>query len=232
MKGQFQMESGSAMQGSGKTIPGFEQNPEQQDWLSGNAAPPLHPREDLQLDPLFLEDSWTLGVPAAIKNWEQRRLGRTLRAGQNRQPWEFESRGTTFFLQERAWYAEHFSAAQEAAVARPNGSGIAEQTGNECPALPWEESAAQTECRARRGERQAQPKWEGSAVESEIRPETTYSMTPRLPAAGCDRKQHRRADQGRLPANGEPVASRPARTRKRARAPDGHRSDGRDQRGL
>jgi len=96
MKGQFQMESGSAMQGSGKTIPGFEQNPEQQDWLSGNAAPPLHPREDLQLDPLFLEDSWTLGVPAAIKNWEQRRLGRTLRAGQNRQPWEFESRGTTF----------------------------------------------------------------------------------------------------------------------------------------
>ena len=179
MKGQFQMESGSAMQGSGKTIPGFEQNPEQQAWLSGNAAPPLHPREDLQLDPLFLEDSWTLGVPAAIKNWEQRRLGRTLRAGQNRQPWEFESRGTTFFLQERAWYAEHFSAAQEAAVARPNGSGIAEQTGNECPALPWEESAAQTECRARRGERQAQPKWEGSAVESEIRPETTYSMTPR-----------------------------------------------------
>jgi hypothetical protein len=69
MVGQFQMESGSAMQGSGETIPGFEPNPDaSRTWLSSATRLRRCIREKIfSLDPLFLEDSWTLGVPAAIK---------------------------------------------------------------------------------------------------------------------------------------------------------------------
>jgi hypothetical protein len=163
MEGQFQVESGSTMQGGGGNLPGFEPNPAEEARRFGSAVSRLL-AEDFQPDPLFFEESWTLGVPAAMKNWKQRQQGQADCERQNRKPWEFGSQGTSSFLQERAWYAEHFSTVSAAV--------IKEQTGNGWPVQPSEEPAAQTRTQAPR-------EWERFARECEIHQEATYSMTPR-----------------------------------------------------
>jgi DnaJ-domain-containing protein 1 len=99
-----------------------------------------------------------------MKNWKRRQQVQADRERQSIRPRGFDSQGTSSFMQERAWYAEHFSPAQAAI--------IAEQTGAGCSAQPREEPAAQTEYQAPR-------EWERTAGQSEIRPEVTYSMTPR-----------------------------------------------------
>jgi len=165
MEGQFHTENGSypAMQGGRAAILGLEANRLKEAWPCASAVPQLQ-GEDYEPDPLFFEESWTMGVPVAAQNWKRRRQEQSDRARQNRKPWGFDSQGTSSFLQERAWYAEHFSPSQAAV--------IAQRDGNPCPAQPLEEPAAQTEYQARR-------EWERSAVESEIRQQATYSMTPR-----------------------------------------------------
>jgi DnaJ-domain-containing protein 1 len=159
------MESGSTMQGSGETIPGFEPNPTEEAWRFGNATP-QHLREDFQPDPLFFEESWTLGLPAATKNWKRRQQGQADRERQSSKVRDrkFDNIGTQSFLQERAWYSEHFSPAQAAVIAEnPDAGG---------PAEPLVEPAAQTG-------NQAPREWERFAGECEIHQEATYSMTPR-----------------------------------------------------
>jgi hypothetical protein len=165
MEGQFQAEIGSypAIQGGQNAIAGFEPSRTEEAWPFANAASPLL-GGDFQPDPLFFEESWTLGVPAATKNWKRRQQVQAERERQGGGPRGFDSQATSSFMQERAWYAEHFSP-EQAAV-------IAEQTGAGCPAQPLEEPATQTEYQPpREGER--------TAGQSEIRPEVTYSMTPR-----------------------------------------------------
>ena len=66
---------------------------------------------DALADPRFLEESWTLGVSAAIKNRQQRIQQQ---ATHPRTSCEFDSLGSDFFLRLRQWDAQQAAPTQSA----------------------------------------------------------------------------------------------------------------------
>jgi len=115
--------------------------------------------DDPETDPIFFEESWTLGATAAAERWRQRRAGRQDRERQGRAFREFNNMGTLFFIQQRALYADRFPAVEAAPVA---------QTAGWLPPFSAE-PAAQTEYHAPQ-------EWETSPEENS-RPQATHSMT-------------------------------------------------------
>jgi len=59
--------------------------------------------DDSDLDPLFLEESWTLGVPAAIHRRQERRSSQAERERQAREFRELNSLGTLTFVDAGEW---------------------------------------------------------------------------------------------------------------------------------
>jgi DnaJ-domain-containing protein 1 len=100
MEGQFHGYSDSY---SGKpeachTIPGLDLPATAQDWQFADQIQHLV-GDDFEPDTLFLEESWTLGVPAAIESWQRRRRGQAERERQSHAFRELGSIGTLPFMQ-------------------------------------------------------------------------------------------------------------------------------------
>jgi DnaJ-domain-containing protein 1 len=117
--------------------------------------------DDSDPDPLFFEESWTLGVAAAVEHFQQRQKKQRERERQSRADRELDSLGAQFFVEERAWCEEHLPWAQ---AAQPEGRRDAAW-----PLQVPEESSAQMEGQALR-------EWD-RFVWDDSRPETTHSMT-------------------------------------------------------
>jgi hypothetical protein len=71
--------------------------------------------DNAEPDTLFFVESWTVGVPAAIENWQQRRLEQADHNSLNRGYREPDGIETASFVQENALYAEFLSSARAAA---------------------------------------------------------------------------------------------------------------------
>jgi hypothetical protein len=68
-------------------------------------------------DPLFLEESWSLGVPAAVENLHRRRQGHAERERQSRAFRELGSLGTISFIADREQAVESLLADRAAGIA-------------------------------------------------------------------------------------------------------------------
>lgn len=155
MTGQIQMDRGF-FSGMPEATPGIEASRSEKAGLFAGGLP----GDDPETDPLFFEESWTLGVTAAAGRWRQRQ-GQEDRERQRRACREFNSLGTLAFVQEREWYAERFSMAEAVPAAnRPDAGWL--------PPFSAEPSA-QTEHQAPQG-------WE-TLGEENSRPRTIHSMT-------------------------------------------------------
>ena len=117
--------------------------------------------DDSDPDPLFFEESWTLGVAAAVEHFQQRRKRQKERERQSRTCREFDSLGALFFVQERMWCAEHLPWAQAPQTDGRRDAGW--------PLLVSEEASVRTED-------QAPQDWETFAGGSS-RQETPHTMT-------------------------------------------------------
>jgi hypothetical protein len=95
--------------------------------------------DDSELDPLFFEESWTLSLPAAIENWQQRRQGQADRERQSRAFRELDNLGTLSFVQASERSTEFLPSARAAAIAERHYAGCFQQSP--------EEPAAQTQDR-------------------------------------------------------------------------------------
>jgi len=61
--------------------------------------------EDFELDPQFLEESWTLGMAAAKESWQRRQRNHVERERQSRAFREMDSLGGLNFVQANDWVA-------------------------------------------------------------------------------------------------------------------------------
>ena len=68
--------------------------------------------DDSDLDPVFLEESWTLGVPAAMHRRQERRQSQSEREHQAREFRELNSLGTLAFVDAGEWLGGFHLAAQ------------------------------------------------------------------------------------------------------------------------
>jgi len=95
---------------------------------------------DAQPDPLFFEESWTLGAPTAAENLRRRRRQQTEGVVFG----EFDNLGAQAYVQQRAWWADDFAATQNDAA---TGEANAEWTlwRGEEPSARTEDSARQWE---------------------------------------------------------------------------------------
>jgi hypothetical protein len=73
--------------------------------------------EEADLDALFLEESWTLGVPAALDRRQQRRHGQAERERRSQAFRELDTLGGLNFINQRAGYAEFLAPSHSAAIA-------------------------------------------------------------------------------------------------------------------
>jgi hypothetical protein len=69
--------------------------------------------DDAQPDPLFFEESWTLGATTAADNLRRRRRQQTAGVVFG----EFDNFGAQFYVQQRAWWTDDFAATKNDAVA-------------------------------------------------------------------------------------------------------------------
>jgi DnaJ-domain-containing protein 1 len=74
--------------------------------------------DDSELDTVFLEESWTLGVPAAMHRRQQRRHSHADRERQSRDFRELSSLGTLSFVDAGQWLGGLTHLAAQMAVAR------------------------------------------------------------------------------------------------------------------
>jgi hypothetical protein len=156
MEGQFQEDRG-AVQASCEAIPEPETN---RSAHAGQFANGLL-GDDSDPDPLFFEESWTLGVAAAVEHFQQRRKKQKERERQSRAFRDFDNLGALFFVQEREWCARHLPWAQGATAEARRDAGW--------PLEVSEESSTRMEDQAQRG-------WETFAGSND-RQETTHVMT-------------------------------------------------------
>lgn len=153
MEVQFQMDCclNSGMLGGRTAVPVLEPNPVGQ-FTNGL------PADDPAPDPLFFEESWTLGAPVAAERWQLRRKEQADQERRGRSFRELDARGTLFFVQEREWLAKRFSNEHAVAVAS-------------WPPRPSEEPSGQAED-------QAPQAGEAFSEKRGRRWETAPSMTP------------------------------------------------------
>jgi hypothetical protein len=158
MEGQFEKDRGSCtVQESCEAIPDLETNQSEHAELFANGLL----GDDSDPDPLFFEESWTLGVAAAVEHFQQRLKRQKERERQSRAFREFDSLGALFFVQERNWCAEHLPWAQPPQIDSRRDAGWPLQVSEELSAGM---------------EDQAPQDWETFAGENS-RQETTHSMT-------------------------------------------------------
>jgi hypothetical protein len=122
---------------------------------SGNAIPIRPSRfandiqqlfgDDLDLDPLFLEESWTFGAPIALENLRRRRQAQAERECQSRAFRELDTLGTLFFVENREPAGESLLADRAATIASGYGA-------------TWSPRAAQTAAPARDTQQSWTPK--------------------------------------------------------------------------
>lgn len=119
MEGQFHgySDSYSAKPEACHTIPGFGLPATAQDWQFADQIQHLV-GDNFAPDTLFLEESWTLGVPAAIESWQRRRQGQAERERQSHAFQELASIGTLPFVQPTEWDADLFSSDRTAKIAQ------------------------------------------------------------------------------------------------------------------
>jgi hypothetical protein len=91
--------------------------------------------EDFELDPLFLEESWTLGVAAATESWQRRQRNQSERERQSRAFRELDSLGGLNFVQASDWVAAWL--ASVAAVATEEGRLAHNAEGPAVAAMEW-----------------------------------------------------------------------------------------------
>jgi DnaJ domain len=115
--------------------------------------------DDAEPDALFFVESWTVGVPAAIENWQHRRLGQPDHKGLNRM---YRGPDVIETVQESALYAEFLSSARIAANTGRCGARWS-------PRSP-EDSATLTQDQAPRES-------DAFAEEFDARQDTIHSMT-------------------------------------------------------
>jgi hypothetical protein len=158
MEGQFQEDCGAhSAQGCREAFPDLETDRSEN---AGQFANGLL-GDDADPDPLFFEESWTLGVAAAVEHFQQRRKKQKERERQSRAFRDFNNFGSLFFVQEREWCAEHLPWAQAPQTEGRRDAGW--------PLQASEEASARTEGQAPR-------EWETFAGDN-IRQETTHAMT-------------------------------------------------------
>jgi DnaJ-domain-containing protein 1 len=78
--------------------------------------------EEADLDALFLEESWTLGVPAALDRRQQRRHGQAERERQAQAFRELDNFGSLNFMHQRSSYAEFLAPSHSAAMTSAYGA--------------------------------------------------------------------------------------------------------------
>ncbi|MGA2674467.1 MAG: J domain-containing protein [Terracidiphilus sp.] len=164
MEGQFQVDRGScsSMREGYEAIPAVEPNRPELGWqfvtdmeqvLGGGSEP----------DPLFFVQSWTLGVPAAVESFHQRKQSQKGRERRGNSFQDFASLATLTFAQQSELTAEYHSSSR---------FGIAESYGADWQTQPAEEPAAWSEDRAPRD-------WKRFAAECDSSLDTLHPMTQR-----------------------------------------------------
>src|ERR1035441_10081356 len=78
-------------------------------------------------DPLFLEESWTLGIPAAAENLRRRRQSQADREHQSRAFRELDNLGSLFFIEHDGRAAEALFAGRAAMIASQYSSTWSER---------------------------------------------------------------------------------------------------------
>jgi DnaJ-domain-containing protein 1 len=73
---------------------------------------------DAQPDPLFFEESWTLGATAAAENLRRRRQQQAEFVSTGVAFGEFDNLGAQAYVQQRAWWTDDFAATKNDAAAR------------------------------------------------------------------------------------------------------------------
>jgi hypothetical protein len=114
---------------------------------------------DAQPDPLFFEESWTLGAPAAAENLRRRRRQQTegIVFG------EYDNLGAQAYVQQRAWWTDDFAATKnDAAAAEENAEwplwrGEEPAARREDDAQGWEPFVAVEDCQWTAGELMSMP---------------------------------------------------------------------------
>ena len=124
MEGQFNVDrgSGTTMQQSYKAIPDLEPN---------QPSPPSHFAsqltrllgDDAEPDPLFFEESWTVGVPAAVESWRHRQQRQADSEHKFSPLPELHNLSSQMFMQQREGYAQHFPSAHAAGIAASQYAG-------------------------------------------------------------------------------------------------------------
>jgi DnaJ-domain-containing protein 1 len=165
MKSQFNVHRGSCStaQESYDGASAFEERRPEHAWQFVDDVERLL-GDNAQPDTLFFVESWTVGVPAAIENWQQRRLEQADHKSLNRGYREPVSIETAPFVQESALYAEFLSSARAAANAERYDAGWSQQSP--------EGSATQTQDQAPRES-------DGFAEECDCSHDTIHPMTQR-----------------------------------------------------
>jgi hypothetical protein len=115
MEAQFHRQSGSdeTTRDSYRPIPGLDSD---EGWALARQMRQLL-GEDFDPDTLFLEESWTLGVPAAIESWRRRRVGRAERELQIRAFRELDNLGA-LLIQTCEWDADSLAGDRHATIAQ------------------------------------------------------------------------------------------------------------------
>jgi len=78
-------------------------------------------QDDTETDPLYLEESWTLGSDAAAARWRERQTGHKDCERLSRALRDLNNLGTLFSVQQRVLYAERFPSAPAAPDAKTAG---------------------------------------------------------------------------------------------------------------
>jgi len=86
--------------------------------------------DDFEPDTLFLEESWALGVPAAIESWELRRQRQADRARESQAFRELDGLGTLSFVQPGEPGADFFSSDRTVKIARHYDADWSQQPGD------------------------------------------------------------------------------------------------------
>jgi hypothetical protein len=92
--------------------------------------------EDFELDPQFLEESWTVGVAAATESWQRRQRNQVEHERQSRAFRELDSLGGLNFVQASDWVAALRGAWNGSMAAVATDAGMLAHHGED-PAAEW-----------------------------------------------------------------------------------------------
>jgi DnaJ-domain-containing protein 1 len=100
--------------------------------------------EDSELDPLFLEESWTLGIPAATRKWQQRQGAHADREQQSQSFRDLHNLGSIHFV-EASDSADFIPQALASAVQRGYGANASQEVAPPTHRQPSQSHTAPTE---------------------------------------------------------------------------------------